>query len=376
MFRHVLVTGGAGFIGSHTVDRLLHLGYRVRVFDNLDPQVHGGRQTPPDYLSPEAEFVRGDMRDRDAVRRALDGIDAVIHDAGAVGVGQSQYQVDHYIDVNVRGTAVLLDVLVNDKTSVERVLVASSMSIYGEGLYRRPSDGALRTPALRPDEQLARKDFEMRDPETGEALEPLPTPESKPLFCTSVYAQSKKDQEEYCLIVGRAHRIPTVACRFFNVYGPRQSLSNPYTGVAAIFSSRIKNDAPPLIYEDGSQMRDFTSVHDLVRGKVELLENPKADGVAVNLGTGRPTSILEIARLLARLYGRPHLEPEVLRQSRSGDTRHCFGDIALARSFGFEPRVSLEEGLRELVAWGETAEADDRVAQAHEELRRKGLVRE
>ncbi|MDK2970419.1 MAG: dTDP-L-rhamnose 4-epimerase [Candidatus Sumerlaeota bacterium] len=376
MFNRVLVTGGAGFIGSHTVDALLARGSKVRVFDNLDPQVHGGADTPPDYLSREAEFVRGDMRDRAAVLRAVDGVDAVIHDAGVVGVGQSQYEIDRYIDVNVRGTAVLLDVLVNERNSVERLLVASSMSIYGEGLYRRPSDGALVTPRLRPDEQLEKKDYEMRCPTTGERLEPAPTPESKPLYCTSVYAQSKKDQEEYSLIVGRTHKLSTVACRFFNVYGPRQSLNNPYTGVAAIFSSRIKNDAAPLIYEDGLQMRDFTSIHDLVRGKLLLLENPKAECEAINLGTGRPTSILDIARTLAKLYGRPHLEPEVLNKFRSGDIRHCYGDLTRANELGFRHEISLEDGLRELVEWGESVEASDKVLQAHQELVRKGLVRE
>ncbi len=376
MFKHVLVTGGAGFIGSHTVDRLLERGCRVRVFDNLDPQVHGGTDSPPEYLSKDAEFVRGDMRDRDALERALDGIDAVVHDAAMVGVGQSQYRIDPYIDVNVRGTAVLLDLIANGKTKVDRLLVASSMSIYGEGLYARASDGARVTPQLRPDSQLDAGDFEMRDPETGEALDPLPTPESKPLFCNSVYAQTKKDQEEYCLIVGRAHDLPTVACRFFNVYGPRQSLSNPYTGVAAIFSARIKNGNPPLVYEDGEQMRDFTSVHDLVRAKLLLLEDERAKNDVYNIGAERPASILEIARHLAALYGRPELEPRVVRKFRSGDIRHCFADTAKLKALGFQPQVALEDGLRELVEWGESQEAVDATDKAHAELVRHGLVRE
>lgn len=376
MFKHVLVTGGAGFIGSHTVDLLLARGYRVRVFDNLDPQVHGALSGPPAYLSPEAEFVRGDVRDREALRKALDGIDAVIHDAARVGVGQSQYQVHSYVDVNVGGTAMLLDILVNEKTSVERLLVASSMSIYGEGLYRRPGDGALRTPRLRPDAQLERHDFEMRDPETGEALDAVPTPESKPLQCTSVYAQAKKDQEEYCLIIGQSYKIPTVACRFFNVYGPRQSLNNPYTGAAAIFSARIKNNNPPLIYEDGQQLRDFINVRDLVRGKLMLLEDSRADGEAFNIGTGSATSILDLARTLARLYGKAELEPQVVGKFRSGDIRHCFGDIAKIKALGFQPSVSLEDGLRELVAWGEEQQALDTTEKAHGELVARGLIRE
>ncbi len=376
MFKHVLVTGGAGFIGSHTVDQLLAKGYKVRVFDNLEPQVHGALDGPPAYLSREAEFVRGDVRDRDALKRALDGIDAVIHDAACVGVGQSQYQVRKYVDVNVTGTATLLDILVNDKTRVEKMLVASSMSIYGEGLYRRPSDGALLSPALRPDEQLERRDFEMRDPETGEVLEPVPTPESKPLRCTSVYAQAKKDQEEYSLIVGQAYKIPVVACRFFNVYGPRQSLNNPYTGAAAIFSSRVKNGHAPLIYEDGEQRRDFISVHDLARAKLMLLEDPRANGQPINICTGRPASILTLARTIARLYGREDLEPKVVYKFRSGDIRHCYGDNSKIAALGFQPQVSLDEGLRELAEWGEKQEAVDALEKAHAELVAKGLIRE
>jgi dTDP-L-rhamnose 4-epimerase len=375
MFKRVLVTGGAGFIGSHLVDLLLREGCAVRVFDNLEPQVHGAIDQPPAYLSREAEFVRGDVRDREALRKALEGCDAVVHDAAMVGVGQSQYQVQRYIDVNVNGTAVLLDILVNEKTSVERMLVASSMSIYGEGLYRRPSDGAERVAVARPDEQMARGDFEVRDPDTGEALEPVPTPERKPLICTSVYAQSKKDQEEYCLIVGRAYRLPVVAARYFNVYGPRQALSNPYTGAAAIFSARIKNGNAPLIYEDGAQVRDFISVYDLVRAKWMLLRDARVENDVVNIGTGRPTPILELARTLCRLYGRPDLEPQVTKKFRSGDIRHCYADVSRLAALGFRPEWTLEDGLRDLVAWGEGQPATDGVAAAHAEMERRGLVK-
>lgn len=374
MFKHILVTGGAGFIGSHMVDHLLERGYRVRVLDNLEEQVHGGRSTPPDYLSREAEFIRGDVRDRGVLESALQGCDAVIHDAAMVGVGQSQYQVHRYIDTNVMGTATLLDLIAGGKTSVERLLVASSMSIYGEGLYRRPSDGAFVTPALRPNAQLEAHDFEMRDPATGEELVGVPTPESKPLHCTSVYAQSKKDQEEYSLIVSRAYNLPTVAARYFNVYGTRQSLSNPYTGAAAIFSSRIKNGNAPLIYEDGRQARDFICVRDLVRAKLHLLEDPRVNCQAVNIGTGRATSILDLARELCRLYGREDLEPNVVHRFRNGDIRHCFADISQLRALGFSPAVSLEEGLRELVEWGEREEAVDRTEAAQRELELRGLV--
>ena len=375
MFNRVLVTGGAGFIGSHLVDLLIERGYKVRVFDNLEPQVHGDTDKPPAYLNPEAEFVRGNVLDRDALLKALDGVDAVVHDAAMVGVRQSQYQIYRYTHVNTSGTANLLDVLANEKTKVQRLLVASSMSIYGEGMYRRPSDGKLVCPFLRPDEQMEKHDFEMRDPETNEMMDPVATPETKPLFCTSVYSLSKKDQEEYCLCVGRFHKIQTVACRFFNVYGSRQSLSNPYTGAAAIFASRIKNDNPPILYEDGEQMRDFIHVRDLVEAKLFLLENPKANLEPYNICTGTGTSIKTLSRLLAKLHGRPGLEPEVTGKFRAGDIRHCFGDPSKLAALGWKFSIPLDEGLRRLVEWSENVEAIDNVEQAHKELEAHGLVR-
>jgi dTDP-L-rhamnose 4-epimerase len=376
MFKRVLVTGGAGFIGSHTVDLLLEKGYEVRVFDNLEPQVHGEIDTPPDYLAKDIEFIRGDILDRDALKKALVGCDAVIHDAAMVGVGQSQYQIHRYTNVNTTGTAMLLDILVNEKTSIERMMVASSMSIYGEGQYQRPSDGAKICPYLRPDAQLDQEKFEMLDPESGEELKAVPTPESKPLYCTSIYALSKKDQEEYTLITGRAHNIPVVACRFFNVYGPRQSLSNPYTGVAAIFSSRIKNGHAPMIYEDGLQSRDFINVKDLVSAKLFLLENEKANLEAYNICTGRSTSVNQMGVLLAKLMGSPELVPEIVKRYRSGDIRHCFGDPSKLKALGWEAKIPLEEGLKELVEWSAKVESVDLVEKAHKELVEHGLIKE
>lgn len=374
MFKKVLVTGGAGFIGSHMVDLLLEKGYEVRVFDNLEPQVHGAIDTPPAYLSRDAEFVRGNILDRDAITKALRGIDAVIHDAAMVGVGQSQYQIHRYTDVNTTGTALLLDVLVNEPNTVERLLVASSMSIYGEGQYRRPSDGKLVSPTLRTQKQLDEGNFDLLDEETREVLEPVPTPETKPLNCTSVYALSKKDQEEYSLVVGRAHNISTVACRFFNVYGPRQALSNPYTGACAIFSSRVKNGKSPLIYEDGKQLRDFINVRDLVEAKLFLLENPAANLEAYNICTGKAMPISEIAKLLAVLNGREDLDPQITRQFRAGDIRHCYGDGSKLTNLGWNSRIDLKDGLRELVEWSKTVEAVDRLEEAHQELEARGLV--
>lgn len=375
MFKKVLVTGGAGFIGSHTVDLLLARGCQVKVLDLLEPQVHGGRETPPEYLSREAEFIRGDIRDRDLVLRVLKDCDAVIHDAAQVGVGQSQYQVLRYTAENVVGTATLLDVLTTEKTPVERLLVASSMSIYGEGLYRRPSDGSDVTVGLRREADLEAGRFGVYDVDSGEELEPVPTPETKPLHCTSIYALNKKDQEEYALLAGAVHGLSTVACRYFNVYGPRQSLSNPYTGVAAIFSSRIKNGNRPLIYEDGLQSRDFIQVRDLAAAKVFLLENEKARGEAYNLCTGRATSVRRIAELLAGLLGRPDLEPEIAGGFRAGDIRHCIGDPGRLAALGWKASIKLEDGLAELVEWSASQEAVDAVDKAHQELVERGLIK-
>lgn len=368
--RKVLVTGGAGFIGSHLVDRLVALGHEVTILDAFVPQVHA---KPPTYLNPKARIVRADVRDEKAVRGALADKDVVFHEAAAVGVGQSMYEIANYVDVNTMATAKLLDILARKEHSVKKLLVASSMSIYGEGLYECPADGKV-WPKLRADAQMSARDWEQRCPHCNASLKPLGTPEWKPLESTSVYAISKKDQEEYALVVGRAYGIPTVALRYFNVYGPRQSLSNPYTGVCAIFSARLKNDNPPVVYEDGRQTRDFVSVNDIVQANVLAMEKSAADYEAVNVGTGRPTSILEIARTLAKLYGK-QIEPVVENKFRPGDIRHCIADVSKARKLlGYEPQVGLEAGLRDLVQWGEKQEAEDRFEAAAKELADRGLV--
>ena len=257
--KKVLVTGGAGFIGSHLTDTLLEHGYEVRILDNLSPQVHGQRDTPPDYLNSDAEFIFGDIRNPDDVRSALRNIDAVFHFAAAVGVGQSMYEIEKYTGINNLGTAVLLERLVENP--VGKLVVASSMSVYGEGMYRR-RDGSLVSGARRSVSQLRRGVWEVLD-EEGKELEPVPTPERKEPSLESIYALSKYDQERMSLMIGRAYGIPVTALRFFNVFGTRQALSNPYTGVLAIFASRLLNGKSPLIFEDGGQKRDFVSVHDI-----------------------------------------------------------------------------------------------------------------
>src|SRR5438045_1845694 len=260
----VLITGGAGFIGSHLADRLLAEGHRVRALDNLDAQVHpdGAR---PAYLAEDVEFVRGDVRDRDAVRAALTGVDAVVHFAAAVGVGQSMYEIERYTSINAIGAAVVLEEVLEGRDAIRKLLVASSMSIYGEGQYSNPKTGERAiAPGLRPEAQLAARRWDV-EADDGTPLQPEPTAETKPLRPTSIYAVNKRDHEEMFLAIGAAYGIPTVALRFFNVYGVRQALSNPYTGVAAIFSSRLLNDRAPLVFEDGAQTRDFIAVRDLVR---------------------------------------------------------------------------------------------------------------
>ena len=375
MSRAVLITGGAGFIGSHLADALLQRGDRVRVLDNLDPQVHGDERRRPDYLDPEVELITGDVRDAAAVGKALEGVDAVVHLAACVGVGQSMYEVARYTDVNNRGTAVLLEALIQRSAAkpIEKLVVASSMSLYGEGLYRA-ADGSIVAGTERPLERLKEREWELADGD-GNPLTPIPTPETKAPNLASVYALSKYDQERLSLIIGRAYGIPTTALRFFNVYGTRQALSNPYTGVLAIFASRLLNNKPPLVNEDGAQRRDFVSVHDVAQGIVLALDTPEAAGQVFNIGSGRNYTVLEVARRLAEVLGKAQLEPEITGKYRIGDIRHCFADISLTREvLGYEPKVEFEDGLLQLAQWLEGQIAVDRVQQATAELSARGLT--
>ncbi len=371
MSKHVLITGGAGFIGSHLATELLGRGYQVRALDNLSPQVHGPEQKRPSYLPQDVELVVGDVRDPDAVQKALKGIHAVYHFAATVGVGQSMYEIRRYTDVNNLGTATLLEALI--EKPVERLVVASSMSIYGEGLYET-ADGARVPGQERPLSALQAGDWELQD-ESRRALQPVPTPETKTPSLSSVYALSKYDQERLCLMIGRAYHIPTVALRFFNVFGTCQALSNPYTGVLAIFASRYLNGRPPLIFEDGRQQRDFVSVQDVARACRLALETPDAAGRVFNVGSGQAYTVQEIAARMARTLGREDITPEITGKYRAGDIRHCFADISLAREvLGYAPQVSLEEGLREIAVWLEGQVAHDRVAEASSELAQRGLT--
>lgn len=371
MNKKILITGGAGFIGSHLTDELIENGYTVRVLDNLSEQVHGKNGKRPDYLHPAAELLVGDIRDSQAVKEALKGVDAVYHYAAMVGVGQSMYEIREYTDVNNLGTAVLLEAL--SKNPVEKLVVASSMSIYGEGLYK-DAEGNIQDGCERKLEQLRKGDWEVYD-KSGKPLTPFPTPESKTPGLSSVYALSKYDQERLCLLIGRAYKIPTVALRFFNVYGTRQSLSNPYTGVLAIFASRLLNENAPLIFEDGLQKRDFVSVLDVARASRLALEKPEAKDDVFNIGSGHAYTIAEIAERMARVLGKEEMAAEITGKYRVGDIRHCFADIAKAKAvLGYEPQVTLEDGLMELSIWLEGQTAEDKVAVMSKELAERGLT--
>lgn len=368
----MLVTGGAGFIGSHLVDELIAQGYRVRVLDGLVPQVHGENAKPVN-LNSEAEFIQADVCDRAAVDKALENIDFVFHEAAEVGVGQSMYEITRYVRANDLGTAVVLEAILERKEQIKKLIVASSMSIYGEGAYSCDDCGPI-APQLRPSSQLREKRWEVECPKCGKVLKPAPTSEEKPLFPTSVYAVTKQDQEQFCLAVGRSYGIPTVALRYFNVYGTRQALSNPYTGVCAIFSSRLLNGNAPMIFEDGEQSRDFVHVSDIVQANLLALQSSNADYEAVNVGTGRATSVKAVSDLLASGLGLD-LKAEIVAKYREGDIRHCVADITKARTLlGYEPKVSLEQGIPELLNWVREQAATDQVESATAELANRQLV--
>jgi dTDP-L-rhamnose 4-epimerase len=369
----VLVTGGAGFVGSHLVDALLARGDRVRVLDSLDPQAHEGGVAA--HLSRDAELITGDIRDSATTGRALDGVELVFHQAGMVGNGQSMYEIRRYVDVNGCGTAVLLEESVKRRDTVRRIVAASSMVVYGEGAYRCTEHG-LVAPGLRRREDLERGQWEPRCPRCGEAVDAVPTHEDQPLRPTSPYAISKRDSEELVLTTGAAHGLETVALRYLNVYGARQALSNPYTGVAAIFATQLLSGRRPVIFEDGLQRRDFVHVSDVVRANLLAADAPRAPGNAINVGTGHSMSVLDLAhRLSDSLLGRA-VEPDVTDSFRAGDIRHCWADVSRARDLlGFVATADRATEMQRLAEWVTTQSPTDRTQAAHAELAARGLIR-
>ena len=365
----VLITGGAGFIGRHVARALIERGDRVRVLDDLIEQVHPSR-TRPAELDSDVELLVGDVRDEAMVMRAVTGVDSVIHLAAEVGVGQSMYAVDRYTSVNDYGTAVLFQQLIDNP--VRRVVTASSMSIYGEGLYRTEG-GELMEEVVRghrnPDGS-----WDPLDPQ-GRPLVPAPTPESKRPALASVYAIGKYVQERLTLTLAPAYGMEGTALRLWNVYGPGQALSNPYTGVLAIFASRLLNGRPPMIFEDGQQRRDFVHVSDIARAFLLALDKPEANGQVFNIGSGEERTVQQVAELQAASMGRPDLKAEITHKARIGDIRHCIPDLTFAREvLGYETRQDFAEGLAELAEWVARQEAEDRVVEAREELEMRGLV--
>lgn len=371
----VLVTGGAGFIGSFTVDLLIEKDYDVTILDNLEPQVHFGKI--PEYLNKNAKFVKGDFSNKTTLTPLVKETDAIIHLAASVGVGQSMYLIEKYIENNTLGTATLLDILVNKDNNVKKLVVASSMSVYGEGKYCCEKCETDIYPDLRSEEQLKRGQWDQICPTCGTPLISLPTDENKPLFPTSIYAQSKRHQEEMCLLTGKTYGIPTLALRYFNVYGSRQSLSNPYTGACAIFTSRILNNKSPYIFEDGNQVRDFIHVKEIAKANLKALEYNNSKNEAINIGTGKPVTIFELAETLTKLYNKPELKPEISTEFRKGDIRHCYAETSKAQELlNFKPTTTLQEGLSELAEWGITHgwNATDLFDKALNELKEKNLA--
>jgi dTDP-L-rhamnose 4-epimerase len=377
MSKHVLITGGAGFIGSHLVDAMLARGYEVTVLDNLSPQVHADAELDdegwPVYLDRRAKRIKGDLLDEGVFEKSIEGVTHLAHLAASVGVGQSMTHIVDYTRNNVMSAAAMLETLSRKPHGIERIAVASSMSIYGEGAYCRRSGSAPMFPRLRTTEQLRSRQWELV--EGNETLTPLPTTEEKLLQPASIYAVNKRDHEEMFLSVGRALGIPTVALRLFNAYGSRQALSNPYTGVAAIFISRLLNDQPPLIFEDGEQRRDFVHVQDVAEAFTVVLDSDQCLWDSFNVGSGTPITVTGMAQVLARLL-RKNIAPEIMNKYRVGDIRHCFADISkIERVFGFRPRRSFEAGMSELIDWVATAKAPvNRSQESLAELQRQKLV--
>jgi dTDP-L-rhamnose 4-epimerase len=375
----VLVTGGAGFIGSHLVDALVARGDRVRVFDNLEPQVHGPlreQECWPAYANAGAQYVLGDVRDRDVLARALEGTDVVYHLAAATGVGQSMYQISKYIDVNVQGTANLLDALANGPNGLRKLVLASSRAIYGEGAYRCERCGIVHPPVRSP-AQLDAGQWEPQCPHCGGPIVAVPTPESLPPDPGSIYGVTKLAQEQLSRITGRAYGLDVTALRLFNVYGPRQSRSNPYTGIFTAFLGRLAAGQAPEVYEDGLMTRDFVHVSDVVKALVLALTAPAvagAGGRAYNIGSGGAAAILDVARLICGAT----VTPQVSGAARVGDIRHCTADnAAAAAALGYMPAVDLAAGLAELAALRVDSH-EDRAADltvARRELAQAGLLR-
>ncbi|MCB1877301.1 MAG: SDR family NAD(P)-dependent oxidoreductase [Chromatiales bacterium] len=369
---NILITGGAGFIGSHTADALLQLGHSVRILDCLDPQIHGQNETFPEYLDKRIECIVGDVRDLDAVTEAMQDIDAVYHFAALTGVGQSMYDLRSYVDTNCTGTATVLEAIIKQKKSLKRLVLSSSRAVYGEGTHTCATHGTVY-PEVRRREDLEAGKFDIFCPHCGEPLTAVGTQEERILKPISVYAWTKKQQEEQCRYVAETFGVPVTMLRYFNVYGSRQSLKNPYTGVVSIFYSRLVAGEPIYVYENGKPGRDFVHVQDVVQANVKALEVDSTPGTAFNIGTGDEITILDVANALAKATG---TAPNLVDQGefRVGDIHSCYADLERSKSvLGYSPDISLDAGMKEFAAWAGNQEAVDLYQKAVDELAKHGL---
>jgi len=368
----VLITGGAGFIGSHTADALIREGYRVRILDCLDSQIHGQTGVFPSYLHPEIECIRGDVRHAEDVWRALKGVSFVYHFAALTGVGQSMYDMKNYTDVNVSGTANLIEMIVKHKFPIKKFVLSSSRAVYGEGTHECPNCGIVYPP-IRNRGDMKQNRFEVFCPKCGQKTTSAATSEDRPLIPISVYGWTKKLQEELCQYAAKTFGLPMVILRYFNVYGSRQSLINPYTGIVSIFYSRLMAAKAISIYEHGIPLRDFVHVLDVVQANLKALDSDLPPGTVLNVGIGVGTSIFDIARALARAVGKePQFEDH--GEFRVGDIHACVADLAQTRKLlDYAPKISFEEGMREFVAWAQSQQTVDLYQKTVEELKTFGL---
>ena len=366
--KRALVTGGAGLIGSHVTDLLLGEGWKVRVLDNLEPNTHRGGK--PAWINQDAEFIAGDLRDRDTMTAALDKIDIVFHQAA---YGGYMPEIAKYVHVNSLGTAQMLEVIREKKLTIKKIVVASSQAVYSEGAGECPNHG-LVFPPVRPVEQLRKGDWQVHCPICGTITKSAPTPENAPVGGETVYGLTKVDQERLVLLWGKQIGIPTVALRYSCTYGPRQSIFNPYTGVIAIFCTRLLNSLPPVLYEDGEQTRDFSFVEDIARANLLAAETDKLDGLPVNVGSGSGVSIREIAETISNAL-KIDIAPEVNGEFRPGEMRHLTSDTTRVHTAGYEPHVDLAEGIRRYIDWIRTqSDIRDYFSEAAKILRSKGIV--
>jgi dTDP-L-rhamnose 4-epimerase len=366
--KRALVTGGAGLIGSHLTDLLVREGWSVRVLDNLEPNTH--KRGKPAWINPGAEFVHGDMRDRDTVAGALDGIDVIFHQAA---YGGYMPEISKYVHVNSLGTALMLELIREKNLPIKKIVVASSQAVYSEGAGECPKHG-LVFPPVRPVEQLRKGDWQVHCPICGEITKSVPTPEDAPIGGETVYGLTKVDQEKLVLLWGQQVGLPTVALRYSCTYGPRQSIFNPYTGVIAIFCTRLLNNLPPVLYEDGEQTRDFSFVEDIARANLLAAETDKLDGFAVNIGSGRGVPIREVAEIVSDALN-IKIKPEARGEFRPGEMRHLTSGTTRARSAGYKPSVELPDGIQRYIDWIRTqADIRDYFSEAEQILRSKGIV--